>query len=268
MGVIDAVGPMAEVDRRLLDLLDTITLDEWDRETIVPGWRVRHIAAHLLDTATRKLSLVRDGFFTQAPDGSLVDFINRLNAEGVAVYGRLSPSVMREQMAVAVRASADFHASLDPMAPAAFAVSWAGESESLNWFDTARELTERWHHQEQIRLALDRPGIMTPELYRPVIDTFMRVLPYRYRGIAAPESTEVAYSVTGECGGHWRLVRESNRWSLTTGSTGSSPAAAIRLPQEYAWRIFTKAPVPSSAIEMEGERSLALPALTAIAIVG
>jgi hypothetical protein len=56
-----------------------------------------------------------------------------------------------------VNKSARFHKSLDPLAPAAFAVSWAGEETSSNWFDTARELTERWHHQQQIRLATIGP---------------------------------------------------------------------------------------------------------------
>jgi hypothetical protein len=97
---------------------------------------------------------------------------NRLNAEGVTVYRRLSPPVLIDMMKAACQQSARFHESLDPFAPASFAVSWAGEETSLNWFDTARELTERWHHQQQIRLAANRPGIMTPDLYHPVLDCF------------------------------------------------------------------------------------------------
>ena len=62
-----------------------------------------------------------------------------------------------------------------------FPVSWAGEQESANWFDIAREFTERWHHQQQIRLAVEKPGIMTREFYYPVLDCFMRALPYSYR---------------------------------------------------------------------------------------
>jgi hypothetical protein len=39
---------------------------------------------------------------------------------------------------MACEQSADFHESLDPFAPAAFNVSWAGEETSLNRFDIAR----------------------------------------------------------------------------------------------------------------------------------
>jgi hypothetical protein len=95
--------------------------------------------------------------------------------------------------------SARFHESLDPFAPAVFNVSWAGEKQSLNWFDTARGLTERWHHQQQIRLATNRPSLLEPELYRPVLDCFMRGLPYLYGDVEAPRGTLVLVQVSGQC---------------------------------------------------------------------
>ncbi len=136
------------------------------------------MAAHLLDTALRKLSLVRDSCYVEAVDirspQDVITLVNRLNREGVTVYRRLSPQILIDLLRLATKQSAEFHESLDPFAAAAFNVSWAGEETSLNWFDTARELTERWHHQQQIRLATDRPGIMTPDLYHPVLDCFLR----------------------------------------------------------------------------------------------
>jgi len=102
----------------------------------------------------------------------LAAFINRLNQEGVSVYRRLSPPVLIHLMEVATELLAEYHASRDPYAMAPYGVNWAGEEKSANWFDTAREFTERWHHQQQIRLAVDKPGIMTRELYFPVLDCF------------------------------------------------------------------------------------------------
>ena len=128
------------------------------------------------------------------------------------MYRRLSPAVLISMMELASRESAEFHQSLDPMAEAAFGVSWAGEETSLNWFDTARELTERWHHQQQIRLATNRPGIMTRELYYPVLDCFMRALPFKYRDKPADPGTHLRFNVSGECGGSWYLYRDGDRW--------------------------------------------------------
>jgi hypothetical protein len=46
-------------------------------------------------------------------------------------------------------------AALDPDAPG-LGVASAGEMGSANWFDLAREYTEKWHHQQQLRDATGR----------------------------------------------------------------------------------------------------------------
>src|SRR5688572_29208030 len=198
------------VDAHLVELLGSLMPAEWQAQTVAPAWNVKDVAAHLLDTQLRKLSLVRDGYVAGPPprfasNDEFVTFINQLNHDGVAVYRRLSPAVLIAIVEMASRESAAFHQSLDPMAEAVFSVTWAGEERSMNWFDTARELTERWHHQEQIRLATNRPGIMTRNLYYPVLDCFMRALPFTYRDRAGEAGTFLRFNVTGECGGSWYL---------------------------------------------------------------
>jgi hypothetical protein len=177
-----------QVDQHLVDLLISLDSAVWDLPTIAPQWSVRDIAAHLLDTALRKLSMDRDKCRVESVDirshQDLITLVNRLNHEGVTVYRRFSTSILIQLMQLACAQTADFYESLDPLAPAAFGVSWAGEMTSLVWFDNARELTERWHHQAQIRLATNRPGIMTRPLYHPVLDTFLRG-PHTYSSVAA-----------------------------------------------------------------------------------
>ena len=274
LGPIHALGAIVETDAWLIELLEHLSPADWDRPTIVAGWHVRHVAGHLLDTALRRLSVVRDGVATDGPASGAADdvraFVDRVNAEGVAVYGRFSPAVLVAHMRVADDALHAHLRQLDPMAPAAFAVSWAGETTSPNWFDLARELTERWHHQQQIRLALDRPGIMTPALYRPVLDCFMRVLPHAYREVAAPPGAVVEMGVDGEAGGTWRLIRAGDRWMLTADTVGA-PTARLTVPDTVAWRLFTKgisADELARVVTIEGDAALAAPALRAVAIVG
>lgn len=235
--------------------------------TVAPMWTVRHVAAHLLDTALRRLSLDRDRFFTESPDGDLVAFVNRLNQRGVETYGRLSPAVLISLMEVATVELARHLQSLDPMSPALFAVSWAGEEESLQWFDTAREYTERWHHQQQIRFAVGRPGIESRELYHPVLDCFLRGLPHCYRDVDAPDGTGVAVEIVGESGGVWCLRRTGGRWLLDGNGVGTN--ARVSIPQEIAWRIFTKGIArheAESRVAFEGE--LGRQVLSLLAIVG
>jgi hypothetical protein len=149
-------------------------------------------------------------------------------------------------------------------------VSWAGEQESLNWFDTARELTERWHHQAQIRLALGRQPLMARDLYHPVLDCFMRALPHTYRDVPAPPGTGVRVRVDGAAGGDWHLHREAAGWILTSNPAGE-PLATISIPQDIAWRLFTKGLSRIEAerlVAVDGDRRLGSPVLGAIAIVG
>jgi uncharacterized protein (TIGR03083 family) len=264
---------LRRVDEKLIDLLRSLSASEWDAQTVAPRWKVRDVAAHLLDTVLRKLSLVRDSWYVenveiQSPQ-DVVQLVNRLNEEGVTVYRRLSPPVLIDMMKMACEQSAGFHESLDPFAPAAFGVSWAGEERSLNWFDTARELTERWHHQQQIRVATNRHGIMTPELYHPVLDCFLRGLPHLYRDTAARSGTVVLVEIAGDCGGQWILAREGDRWQLVKQSV-AEPAVRVTIPQEIAWRIFTKGIDRDSAmaqIVIQGDQYLGQHVLKLTAIV-
>jgi uncharacterized protein (TIGR03083 family) len=262
------------VDDKSIDLLRSLAPAEWDLQTVAPLWKVRDVAAHLLDTALRKLSMVRDCCFVESTHigapRDLVGLVNRLNHEGTTVYRRLSPPVLIDLMKIACEQSARFHESLDPFAPAAFAVSWAGEEESPNWFDTARELTERWHHQQQIRLAVNRPGIMTPNLYHPVLDCFVRGLPCLYRHVDAPVGTAILLEISGDCGGKWTLSREAAGWVFVKDFAGDF-ASRVTIPQALAWRIFTKGIDRDSAraqVEVSGNRNLGEPVLSLTAIVG
>jgi uncharacterized protein (TIGR03083 family) len=263
-----------KVDEKLIELLTSLRSAEWELQTVAPQWTVRDVAAHLLDTALRKLSMVRDGCYVEAANAhsqqDVNTLVNRLNQEGVKVYRRLSPRALIGLMAHVCQESAHFHESLDPFATAVFNVSWAGEDKSLNWFDTARELTERWHHQQQIRLATQRPGIMTEELYHPVLDCFLRGLPHLYREVAAPVGTLVVVEISGECGGEWFLAKAVEGWRLVK-SSAAGCVSHVTIPQQIAWRVFTKGIDRESAraqIQVEGDRDLGERVLQLTAIVG
>ena len=227
----------------LIDLLGSLAAEDWEKQTVSPKWNVKDVAAHLLDTALRCVSVGRDHYVAETPEinstAGLASFINRLNQEGVAVYRRLSPAVLIALMEVAANSLAEMHAARDPQAMAPYGVSWAGEEASANWFDTAREFTERWHHQQQIRLAVNKPGIMTRELYFPVLDCFLRALPFAYRNVSAKAGTLLQFVISGECGGNWYLQRGEVTWQLVGEASGEKVSVAT-IPQEIAWRIFTK----------------------------
>jgi uncharacterized protein (TIGR03083 family) len=262
------------IEARLIELLRSLRPEEWELPTVAGAWTVKDVAAHLLDTETRRLSMGQAKDTTSSPaihsPDDLVAFVNRLNRDGVETYGRLRSDDLIARIEAAAPELAQYTASLDPMARAPISVSWAGEQTSLNWFDVAREYTERWHHQQQIRLATNRPGIMTRELYYPVLDCFMRALPFKYRDRSGQAGTHLRFNVDGDCGGSWYLYRDGDRWVQVEVPDGRQ-VSETTIPHDIAWRIFTKGIDRNSALSqvaIAGDRDLGSHVVSMIAIVG
>ena len=253
----------------LLALLRALEPADWERPTVAGPWRVRDVAAHLLDGDLRTLAAHRDGHLL-APDGpvdgyaDVLALIQRLNASGVAFGARLSPRLLTDLLEVTGRWMSAFVATLDPDAPALFPVAWAGEDVSNNRLDTAREYTERWHHQMQMRTALgEMSGERAPQVLLhgrylvPLLDTAVRVLPHAYRGVAASEGTAIAIALSDQV---WArtLRREGDRWMLYEG-TGDGESARATTSADMAWRHFFNA-LPArearAAFRVEGDDAI------------
>jgi uncharacterized protein (TIGR03083 family) len=263
-----------QLEAKLVEVLRSLSPEDWEKQTVAPKWKVKDVAAHLLDTQLRKLAAPREPRRVEnskiIPPAELLALINALNAEGVRRYRQLSTHELISTMEASSRESAEYHQALDPFAPAMFPVSWAGEEQSPNWFDTAREFTERWHHQQQIRLAVNKPGIMTREFYFPVLDCFMRALRYTYRNVTAKPGALAQFNISGECGGSWYLFRDNAVWALV-GSSAGDKVSETTIPQEIAWRIFTKGIASEEArpqVHVSGDEKVGLHILKMVSIVG
>jgi len=109
-----------KLDGMLVELLRSLAPEDWEKQTVSPKWKVKDVAAHLLDTSLRGVSVGRDGYVVESPRitsaADLAAFIIRLDSEGVIVYRRLSPLVLIRLVEVAAKSLAEFHASRDPHA--------------------------------------------------------------------------------------------------------------------------------------------------------
>src|SRR5579863_7498436 len=104
------------LEAKLIELLRSLAPEDWEKQTLAPKWKVRDVAAHLLDTQLRKLAAARHGY---KPENSkklspakLVTLINSLNAEGVRQYSQLKPGDLISRMEAASRESAEYHQAL------------------------------------------------------------------------------------------------------------------------------------------------------------
>lgn len=268
----------AELDKHLISLLKSLTPEDWEKPTVAGVWKVRDIAAHLLDGNIRVISMYRDGHFT-APDreingyDDLVAYLNELNAEWVKACRRVSPALLTELLESTGTQYSSIIQQQDLDADSIFSVAWAGEAVSKNWFHIAREYTEKWHHQQQIRDAVgttaSREGIMTPRLFRPLIETFLRGLPHTYRHTRAPAGTTVHISVMLHEPLEWYLVKTSTGWMIEE-TAAKAPEASVTLDADLAWKLFTKAIRPDEALAkayLTGDKELAGITLNLIAVM-
>lgn len=272
--MIQTVHLFPVLDHHLISLLRSLSQEDWNRPTVAKLWTVKDVAAHLLDGNCRMISMVRDGYLLP-PDReinsyeSLVGFLNQLNADWVKASRRLSPALLTELLEITGREYARIVASLDLQAEALFAVSWAGESTSLNWFHIAREYTEKFHHQQQIRDAVSKEGIMTKELFYPFIDTLMRGLPHAYRNMHPDSPKTIQVQIESEIGGDWYLTYSDKAWQLSNNVVGLVDAS-IKIPPAVAWKLFTKGLSPEVAAKtctLSGETTLLQPALNLVAVM-
>ena len=264
---------LADLNAELIRLLRGLSAEEWDRPA-TPRWRVRDVVAHLLDGDARRLSAGRDGLALR-PDvpiasyDDLVGWLNWLNAEWVAVARRMSPAVLVSLLEATGPQVAAFLSSLDPDAPALYPVGWAGEDVSPNWMDVGRELTERWHHQQQIRDAVGRPGLTEARWMRPVLALSIRALPRSYAASPLADGTTIGFRVEGEGGGCWTLRRAGGAWALDEGEAANA-ACTVRMDTDTAWRVLLHALPPERArgrLRVEGTAALAEPFLHARAVM-
>jgi uncharacterized protein (TIGR03083 family) len=227
----------------LTELLASLSPEDWSCPTICAGWSVREVALHLLAVEISNVSRKRDGHSVvpKKPirnDEDLLEFINFLNESWMDAAQRISTPLLIDLISFVGKQANGLFASIDPF-EFGDSVSWAGPDPAPKWLDLAREYTERWHHQQHIRDAVDLPGLKEPRFFAPILDAFVRAMPYTYREVPASEGTCATLQISGDAGGEWTIRREGVSWILYVGIQ-QPPDAHVTIDQDDAWRLFTK----------------------------
>jgi len=262
------------LDSMLIELLGSLTKEEWNAQTVARLWKVKDVASHLLDGNLRALSISRDGYFGEKPENvnsyeDLVAFLNQLNLSWTNATKRLSPQVLIRLLEMTGKEYSAHLQTLGPFDSAVFSVAWAGQEVSPNWFHIAREYTEKFLHQQQIRDAVGKPGIMIKELYYPFLDTFMYAFPHTFRNVQAETGTIVSLKVSTDIGGQWSIVKTGSGWGLDK-SAHANTQTQVTIDPDTAWKLFSKSWIPEQVldkVEIKGDRSLGEHALKMVAVM-
>ncbi len=266
---IDVLPLFAREEQALLDVLTGLDAGQWAAPTACTGWTVHDLAAHLLGDKLGRLSRDRDDFRALAPhEGErFAKFIDRINDEWVVACRRLSPEVLFAMLVDSTSQIAEMWGRTDLDALGG-PVSWAGDEPAPVWLDAAREYTEFWVHQQQIREAVGARPLDEAEFRGPVIDTFMRALPYTLRDVEARTGRQVAYTVTGQGGGKWTAQRTADGWAIDRVTpTSRSPLASVTTDADTFWRLCTRNPSRADRVTVKGDESVCATLLTMTSII-
>ena len=256
----------------LISVLESLQSEDWDTPTSCPGWTVRDVASHILGDDVTQLSMGRDDYKAGLIDAydwkSLVAGLNNLNDQWVEAMKRVSPRLITKLLKwTGGQACEDFQ-SLDP-SPVGPVVRWASPQPAPMWLHIAREYTERWHHQQQIREAVGTSLLTDPDWFSPVLATFVYALPQTFSGVNAAIGTTVEVTVSGASGLTCSVVRTESEWVLCDKESTES-AARVTIDEVDAWKLFTKTVtrgIVEPRVVIEGDQELGLRALDTVSII-
>ena len=171
---------------------------------------------------------------------------------------RLSPKLLISLLQMSGPEYINHLRQLDPHDPAIFSVGWAGEETSTNHFHIAREYSEKFLHQQQIRDAIGNEGLLTEKYFHPFLEVFMKALPHSFRNTEAESGSIVSVIVKGHVGGQWSIIKDDHRW-MELDEEPSQPAAVFIIEPTAAWKLFSKSwrkEKAQDSVEIKGDKRL------------
>jgi uncharacterized protein (TIGR03083 family) len=271
------IVPLFPIERqKLLELLRNLSPDQWNKETICTGWSIKDIVQHLLKDDIGVISRKRDGY--KIPNSSKMDFksqedfvtyINSANQAWVEISRTFSPKLLIDLLEQTGNWLNAYWETID-LDKVESRVSWIGEDLLPNWFNVAREYTERWLHQMQIREASDAPLLYDPELFHPLIQCYMLSLPLAYKDVLTDIGNKIKFTVEGDSGGTWELQRIEAEWCLSELEPIGPYQAEITIDQDSLWRHLSRGIQFDdllTKVKSTGDQNLVKPFFKAISII-
>ncbi len=216
----------------LLELLRDLTDEEWATPTECPAWSVKGLALHILGDDLSLLTRQRDHstdsltlFAEDHPGLTFRELLDGFNEHWVSGARFLSAPLLIELLDLVGQWSADFYegVGLDTISgePVQF---FATLDLSPYWQVIAREYSERFIHQAQIRRALGRPEV-DGELLAVAAEVHAHLLAAWAREFAPPAGATVAFAAGAA--GRWVLTREADGWAVDAGGTDADGTISV-----------------------------------------
>ncbi len=196
------------------------------------------LLAHVVGDVVGRIGGLRgDGDRNPARVGeSLGELVDRTNQEWAVACRRLSPQLMIEMLEWAGPVADQLWLSRRLDEPG-LGVSWAGVDPAPLWLDAAREVTEYWVHERQLRKAVGNHVEGLPDV-ATVLDVFARGLPYTLGHFNFRD--DVDRIRIESAGRSWRFRRHGGQWWYS--DEADRDEAVVAFDSELLWRRWTRQP--------------------------
>ncbi len=254
---------------QFLELLGSLTAEDWTRQTECPAWTVKQVALHVLGDDISLLSRQRDsapqGLLLYAEDHPGMDFrqlLDGFNEQWVTAATFISTDLITTLLELTGEWSATFYESID-LSSHGEPVGFFGSTEtSPYWQIAGREFVERWVHQQQIRRAVDAPDA-TDEALAAVGTVFVTSIAMQLGDLGLDDGESIGVEIVGVA--RWTLTwrGRSVGWELMSGSDDTAKAT-VEFHGPTAVRLFSRGPVSAETADVittSGDGDLGMAAL-------
>jgi uncharacterized protein (TIGR03083 family) len=199
MTILDRDTTVAAVEAAFdgfVEMVAGLAPDEWARLTDCPGWTVQDVVSHIIGTEAMMLG-------RPTPDVTLPDDlphvhndIGRFNEEWVEHYRDRPPAEVLADLQEAVAARRLALADTDQAAFDEESFTPAGP-DTLGRMTRIRVM-DIWFHDQDIRLAVGRPGHLTGPAATTALDEVVAIIGYVVgKRAKAPAGSSVRFDLTG-----------------------------------------------------------------------
>jgi len=262
----DLVEAWSSSAQAILDLMRTLSDDQFSLQTDLPGWTVHDVLAHL---AHLESELAGDEPVLAAPDQVPADArgnaFRAYTERGVAARREESPAVLIEQLDDAVRRLRDTIGGDRPADPPA-----SFPRPGTTWASLLNDrVVDYWMHEQDIRHAIGRAGGWDSPGSAVTVSGFFRALPFVVgRKVRPPAGTTVAWSVTDSSGTRSVTVEMGDDGRARPVDVAAEDAdVELTMPvEDFVLACGGRRPPQRLAIEVRGDEELGSTVAVAMAV--
>lgn len=235
---------LASVWRSIDEVCDDLTPDQWQLATDCPGWTVADQVAHVVGTESMLAGRPSPEPPTGAAPAHVRNDIARFNEAWLERYRagdtRHLLSDLREVTAERLqRLQAMTEADLE-------APSWTPVGQATYRRFMQVRVFDCWVHEQDIRLAVGRPGHLDGPAAEQALDEVVRALGYTVgKRAAAPQGSLVRIEVTGPVVRTVDVAVEGRAVVVPAGH--GTPTATLRVPSDCLLRLACGRRSPADA---------------------